>query len=631
MFRNRRRPRLARVAVTGAAAVLAVGVIAACSSGGSSSSSGASASASATGTKVAGGTATFGLPASVTLGYIFPFIPLAESSSYTVNQWQWLMYRPLYLFGGNNNSVAVNYPLSPAEPPVYSDSGKTVSITMKGWKWSNGETVDANDMVFWLNMMKAEKANFYGYSPGLAPDNITSYSATGPNTLVMHLNQAYSSIWFTYNQLAEFTPMPMAWDVTSLSAKAGSGGCTTDTAADKYAKCTAVYNFLAAQAKSASTYASSPIWGVVDGPWKTTYYNSNGNVTMSPNPAYSGLPKPSLTSFKYVPFTDSSTEYTALKTGQLDIGTVPTADLPQKPLSVTLPSTNPLGSGYNLQPLIPFGFNYFVPNMNNQTTGPMFKQLYIRQAMQMVMDQPGDSTAIWRGYAVPSGGAVPGAPANQWSTGTIQQTNSLQGPYPFSVANAKSLLTSHGWTETGGVMACTDPAKCGAGIKQGQQLAFTVFYATGDTQVTDEVSNYKSDAAQAGIKVNITGGTFNAVIGESTPCKPGPKCTWDVLWWGGWGYNGPGFEPTGEPLFQTGAGSNSGSYSDPKMDQLINATHTSSSLSVFHDYANYTAQQLPYIWTPNNIRMRAVSSKLANAWVVNPLYTILPEYWYFTK
>ena len=45
------------------------------------------------------------------------------------------MYRPLYLFGGNNNSVAVNYPLSPADPPVYSDGGKTVTITMKGWKW----------------------------------------------------------------------------------------------------------------------------------------------------------------------------------------------------------------------------------------------------------------------------------------------------------------------------------------------------------------------------------------------------------------------------------------------------------------------------------------------------------------
>jgi peptide/nickel transport system substrate-binding protein len=625
MFRNRRRSRLARAAVAGAAVLLSVG-IAACSGGGSSSSS---PSTSATGTKVAGGTATFGLPASVTLGYIFPFIPLAESSAYTINQWQWLMYRPLYMFGGNSQSVAVNYPLSPAQPPVYSDGGKTVTVTMKGWKWSNGETVDANDLIFWLNMMKAEKANFYGYGPGLAPDNIVSYSASGPNTVVMHLDKAYSSIWFTYNQLAEFTPMPMAWDVTTIGAKAGSGGCTTDTAKDKWAKCVAVYNFLAAQAKAAASYASSPIWGVVDGPWKTSYYNTNGNVTMVPNPAYSGSPKPSLSSFKYVPFTDDSTTYTALKTGQLDIGRVPGTDLPQKPLSQVLPTTNPLGSGYNLQPLYPFGFNYYVPNMNNAKTGPMFRQLYVRQALQMVMDQNGDSTAIWRGYAVPQGGAVPAVPANQWVP-SIQNSNGDQGPYPFSIANAKALLTSHGWTETGGVMTCTDPAKCGTGIKQGQQLAFTVFYATGQAEVTNEVENYKSDAAQAGIKINVTGGTFNAVIGESTPCQPGPKCTWDVLWWGGWVFNGPGFEPTGEPLFQTGAGSNSGSYTDPKMDQLINATHTDNSLAVFHDYATYTAQQLPYIWTPNNYRIYAVNSKLQGV-TFNPLYTFLPEYWYWTK
>jgi peptide/nickel transport system substrate-binding protein len=627
MFRNRRRPRLARAALAGASVLLAVG-IAACSGGGSNSSS-PSASASATGAKVAGGTATFGLPPSVTLSYIFPFASIANTSTYNINQFQWLMYRPLYMFGNNGLSVSVNYPLSPADAPVYSDGGKTVTVTLKGWKWSDGETVDASSLIFWLNLMKGEKANYYGYAPGLAPDNIVSYSASGPNTVVMHLDKAYSSLWFTYNQLAEVTPMPMAWDVTNLGAKAGSGGCTTDSAKDKWAKCVAVYNFLAAQAKAAASYASSPIWGVVDGPWKLSAYNSNGNVTMVPNPAYSGSPKPILSSFKYVPYTDSATTYTALKTGQLDIGRIPGSDLPQKPLSQALPTTNPLGSGYNLQPFYPYSFNYYIPNFNNQNTGPIFKQLYVRQALQMVMDQPGDGQAIWRGYAFPSSGAIPPQPVSQWLP-VIQKANAGQGPYPFSVANAKSLLTSHGWTETGGVMTCTAPAKCGAGIKQGQQLAFTVFYTTGDAATTAEAANYKSDASQAGIKVNIVGQTFNTIIGESTPCQPGPKCTWDVLWFGGWVYNGPGFEPTGEPLFQTGAGSNSGSYSDPTMDQLINATHTDSSLATFYQYATYAAQQLPYIWAPDDYRVYAVNSKLQGV-TFNPLYTFLPEYWYWTK
>jgi peptide/nickel transport system substrate-binding protein len=57
----------------------------------------------------------------------------------------------------------------------------------------------------------------------------------------------------------------------------------------------------------------------------------------------------------------------------------------------------------------------------------------------------------------------------------------------------------------------------------------------------------------------------------------GPKCAVQVFAYGGWSYDGPGFLPTGEPLFSTGAGSNSGNYSDPTMDRLITETHTSAS------------------------------------------------------
>ena len=100
--------------------------------------------------------------------------------------------------------------------------------------------------------------------------------------------------------------------------------------------------------------------------------------------------------------------------------------------------------------------------------------------------------------------------------------------------------------------------------------------------------------------------------------------------YGGWAFDGPGYEPTGEPIFQTGAGSNSGSYSNPTEDSLISGTHTSSSLSLFKQYATFTAQQIPFIWLPENYPVQAVSSKLQGV-TFNPLYTMLPEYWYFTK
>jgi peptide/nickel transport system substrate-binding protein len=619
MFRNKRR--LASLAAVGVAVLLAAGC-------GSSNGAPPGSAPSAAG-KISGGTATVGLPPDTTLDYIFPFVATANESTYNSEYFQDLMYRPLYMFGNNGTSVSVNYALSPADAPVYSDGGRTVTIDLKGWTWDNGESVDADDVIFWLNMMKAQKINYYGYAPGLLPDNLVSYSATGPDQVTMHLNTAYSSIWFTYNQLAEIYPMPMSWDITKVGAAPGSGGCTTDTAADKWAKCNAVWTFLTNQAKVAASYATSPVWSVSDGPWKLSSYNTTGYVTFVPNAKYSGSPKPTIGAVSFVPFTSDATTYTALRTGSLDVGTVPSADLPQKPLSQSVPSVNPLGSGYNLQAFYQDGINYYQPNFNNPSFGAVFKQLYVRQALQELVDQNGIDTAIWRGYAYPTSGPVPNEPTSQWIPSS-QSENGGQGLYPFNIANAKALLASHGWSEVGGVMTCQDPAKCGAGISAGEKLAFTLDYSTGTSEFADEAQDYKSDAAQAGVDITIVGQSFNTIIGESTPCLPGPKCTWGALMYGGWDFNGPGYEPTGEPLFETGAGSNSGSYSNATENSLIIGTHTSNSLSVFQQYANYTAQQEPYIWMPDYYWVMAVSSKLHNV-TFNPLYTFLPEYWYFSK
>src|SRR5215467_3638839 len=259
--------------VAGAVIVVAALTAAACSSSTKSSSN--------VGKPVQGGTALIGLTAGVTYNWIFPFYAITNASVYNGQQFQWLMYRPLYVFGNDTaTSVAINYPLSPANAPVYSNGGKTVTVTMKGWKWSNGEPVDAKSVMFFLNMAEAERANWYAYSKGLLPDNIVSYKATSPNTLVIQLNRPYSTLWFTYNQLAELTPMPLAWDVTKLGAKPGSGGCTVDSAADHWAKCKAVYTFLTAQSKQSASYATSALWKVVDGPWKLSSFSTDGHVKM---------------------------------------------------------------------------------------------------------------------------------------------------------------------------------------------------------------------------------------------------------------------------------------------------------------------------------------------------------------
>jgi peptide/nickel transport system substrate-binding protein len=608
MKQRRRTPRLAGLAVLAAAALVAT----AC--GGSSGNSPA-----AGGTAVKGGTATVPFLTGTQPNWIFPFESLAYFSTYNGNM-QGMMYRPLYWFGGENTSPTLDASLSTASLPVYSNGGKTVTITLKGWKWSDGETVGAQDVIFWLHMMEAEYQNWAAFVTGGIPQNITSMAATGPDQVTLQLNKPYSSLWYTYNELSQVTPMPMAWDVTSLGAKPGSGGCTTDTAADHWAKCKAVYSFLTAQAKDTSSYVSSPLWSVVDGPWRLKAFSSSGADSFVPNPKYSGSPKPRLAEVKFATYTSDTAVYTALQSGSLDYGEIPPTDLPAKPVNQVLPSTNPLPN-YNLQPDYLYRFAYFQVNFKNPALGPAFRQLYVRQALEYVSDQAGVARSIDRGYAYVTTGPVPTEPPNKW----VPPIERGAGPYPFSIAKATSLLTGHGWTEQSGVMTCTDPAKCGPGIAKGTQLKMTLDYSTGTPETAQEVQVYKSDAAKAGIAVNAVGQTFNTIIGEAVPSNK----SWQGAMYGTWVY-APDYEPTGGEIFATGAGSNGGSYSDPTMDKLINETHTSGSMTIFDQYATYAAQQLPYIWMSDPYHVIAVAKNMHGV-VQNPLSTLLPEYWYFTK
>jgi hypothetical protein len=55
-------------------------------------------------------------------------------------------------------------------------------------------------------------------------------------------------------------------------------------------------------------------------------------------------------------------------------------------------------------------------------------------------------------------------------------------------------------------------------------------------------------------------------------------------------------------------------------------------LSAYYRYATYGAQQLPFIYVPNPnpFQIQAVTGTLKGV-TFSPLFTLLPEYWYFTK
>ena len=116
--------------------------------------------------------------------YIFPYMGFSYFSVANINQFQELMYRPLYWFG-LGGSVAYQPQLSRGNKPVFTNGNKTVTITMKGWKFADGQTVDAQSVKFFLDLYKADPTSYAGYAPGYGiPDHLTNVVANG-NTVTL--------------------------------------------------------------------------------------------------------------------------------------------------------------------------------------------------------------------------------------------------------------------------------------------------------------------------------------------------------------------------------------------------------------------------------------------------------------
>lgn len=242
------------------------------------------------GAKLSGGTVYYTEGAGANPNYIFPMTYAQVCGTQNISQLNAMLYRPLYWYG-NDYKPTIDYGYSIGQQPTFSDSDQTVTIKLNPWKWSDGEPVTSRDVMLWINLYKADPAkNYCGYVPGYFPDNVTSVQAPDPQTVILHLNKAYNPEWFTYNELSQIYPIPLAWDRTSLSAlapKSDNGHLPDATKSGAEA----VYKFLDAQSKDLGTWASSPIWSVVDGPFKLQSFTNTAQVTLVPNPDYFRQPE----------------------------------------------------------------------------------------------------------------------------------------------------------------------------------------------------------------------------------------------------------------------------------------------------------------------------------------------------
>ena len=303
---------------------------------------------------------------------IFPLLPATNSNGYNVNltvgEW------PFLVDVGDGAKSVVNPQESLYSSLTWSDNDSVITIVLKPWKWSDGVPITARDFTFVYNLLKANYNDWEDYDPGLFPADVTKVATPNAHTVVIYLNRSYNPAFYTDDVLDEVPLLPQhAWDKTSLTGKVGNYDETT-------AGADAVWNFLQKQGSDMATFTTNPLWQVVDGPWKLAQFQSDGYYAWVPNKTYSGPDKPLLSKAIFTPFTTDAAEMDTLRSGtSLTVALLPLNDVAQ--ISALE------HEGYAVASVPTAGVAEIVPNLYNPVNGPLLRQLYIRQALEYLINR----------------------------------------------------------------------------------------------------------------------------------------------------------------------------------------------------------------------------------------------------
>jgi peptide/nickel transport system substrate-binding protein len=600
----------------GAALVVAL-LLAACGGGGAharkraASGGGIIGALPASGRPARGGTITVGQLARQTPTDIFPLVDSASCTTPTLNFIQ-NQYVPLYA-GPNGAEPAIDERISAAQPPRYSHADTTVTITLKpGLRWSDGKPVQVQDVVFYLDLLKAAlkqtSANWCQYSPGEFPENVASFTTVGTRTLVLHLTHAVNPTWFTSDQLqdvgAGIYPLPSQdWNVDGPS-----GEHVTDWAT-KPADALRIYNYLHVQGRDIATFGSSPLWKVVDGPFRLQdFQSSSGSYALVPNSGYGLTPKARVGDIAVRTYANAGALLPALKSGALDIAPID--------------SGTQLGAipklrrhGYSVFGGPEWGWFGGVVNYRDATDhfDKIIAQPYMRGVFAELVDQAKIIKRVYHGWAVPAYGPVPSDPRSPYLVATA-----ARAPWPYDPGAAVATLRAHGWAvKPGGQTTCrkpgAGPGECGAGIPAGTpiKLVWANVLSAGSPVGTLESAIFAADAERvAGIDISFVSAKFSFLTAEYNDQNPAAAA--DVNDWAVNNFGGvyTDYYPTQNGLLSLGGSLNLGGYADRTANRLMAASVASSSSLAVSDEVAYLSRVYPVLYMPDQDWITAVSRRV---------------------
>ncbi|GLG02522.1 peptide ABC transporter substrate-binding protein [Alicyclobacillus hesperidum subsp. aegles] len=516
-----------------------------------------------------GGVLIYALPPATNITWYFP---IENGSNDTVANA--MLSQQLYpgLFTINNQD-AIDFRNGFATKITYNPTGTVYTIYLKkNWKWSDGTPVTAQDVVWDYSLIKATDASNapapwpnYNNGNGGVPKDVKSVVAVGKYMVKVTLNKPVNQQWFIYNGIGQLQPLPEhAWN--------------------KYP------NDMTKEITYLGKVATDPtFFKVVDGPFKLQSAVSNRSWTLVPNPMYAGH-KSLLSKLVFEYEASNDAEFAALKTGSVNLGYL---DLSQYGSERALTSM-----GDTIEPGYSLGYNFV--NVNFLKGSPLYsamKDLKVRQALEMGIDQTTIDNDIYHGYAPPQYGPIPNVPK------TVFYDPKLSKPiYPYNPSKAVKLLESDGWKLVNGVMT-----------KNGQQLKFDMLYPSGSESYTQTAELMAQDWAKMGVIATLKPEPFATEISIMTNTNdPGG---WVAAAETGIFYGGT--YPSGESQFEPGAMDDYG-YDDPTENKLIAKTIEPSSSEAetkknFFAYEEYTAKMVPVLWTNEVATLTVVSPKVHNA------------------
>ena len=534
-----------------------------------------------------GGIVEFALPSQTNLNWFLPITNAADDSVYNT-QFVDQLFKPLLWI---NNDYTINWKSSVAQKITYNTAGTVYHVFLnKKWKWSNGQPVTSKDLMFTWKVVQAASAQnapspwpFVGVGTGDIPNGIKNIVANNKYEVTITLDKPANQQWFIYNGIIQLVPMPSAvWD--------------------KYKNITQEIKYL-------GNNASNPMFDtVVDGPFKVQSGTPNQSWVLVPNSSYAGH-KSTVSKIVFNFEASNTAELAAIRTGSINVGYLDQSQLGSERALTSM--------GDKVTPVYSFGIFWTEMNMWPGTPFKnVFDQLYVRQALQMGMDNAGISKDIYKGYAIPLFGPIPSVP----KTTFLDTTLAAKPPYSFNIAKGKQLLESHGWKMVNGIMT-----------KGSQKLKLTMMYVSGSTSSTDAAEVMKEDLGTMGVSVTLKPVPFSTFLTITSNKK---DSSWQLAVGSGWDYNGPGFYPTGGQLFASTAPSGTG-FSNAQEDALINATHIpyatpQETMKHFFAYEDYTAKELPFLWGQNVATLEVTAPTVHNVLKYLDAATAFPQMQYWT-